>query len=284
MNKSRHAISLLFILPLGVFVFGCKSTELNCIWKDREIVIDGNHTDWKNTLTYIQKKDVSIGLMNDEKYLYICLVPTNLQVQDQMTRLGFTLWLDPKGGKNKTLGIHYPLGMTGSGMSPRDLGFGQRQGMGVTDTSRMRIQIEQSLSELEILGPEGGDVRRMGIDQIEGIDVEVGNFTGTFVYELKVPLMHDEEHPYAVGIENISSIGIGFETTEIDMQRMREGMLGRRGGMGGGGRDGGRMGGGRMGGGKRGGGMQRGGQPEMPKPLKVWIKAHLSEGTRPVSF
>ena len=202
-----------------------------------------------------------------------------------MVRLGFTIWLDGEGGKNKSFGIRYPLGMMKSGVSVRELGFGARQPKGELDVGRFRELMEQSLSELEIVGPEKNDVRRMSIEQVEGIDIEVGNTTGRFVYELKVPLDRDENHPYAVGVESMATVSIGFETAEIDMSEMRAGMEERMGGMRGGGRsDGGRTGGGRMGGGMRGGGVRGGTRPEMPEPLKVWIAVHLASDTSSVSF
>lgn len=281
----RVSILSFTMFLMTYFSMGCKKLELDSDWKDREITIDGDHADWENALSYVEDEEVSIGLMNDEEYLYICLVPSNRQMQNQMVRLGFTIWLDAEGGKNKRFGIRYPLGMMKSGVSVRELGFGGRQPMGEPDVSRFQELMEQSLLELEILGPEKNDVRRMSIEQVEGIDIDVGNINGTFVYELKVALAQDENHPYAIGVKSMPTIGIGFETAKIDMDEMRAEMQERMGGMRGGGRGGGgRTGGGRMGGDRRGGGMRGGTRPEMPKPLKVWTTVHLASDTSSVSF
>ena len=224
--------------------------------------------------------------MNDNEFLYVCLVPGDFQIQNQMVRLGFTLWLDPKGGKDKTLGIHYPLGMMNSGLSMTDLGFGPGRGMREPDPERMRTLVELSLSDLEILGPNKDDVRRMGVDQAEGLRVEIGNRTGTFVYELKVPLVVDEHHLYGIDAVEGSTLGVGFETTEIDREKMRQEMGERGGGMRGGGmRGGGIRGGGMRGGGRMGGGIREGGmRPGMAKPLKVWTKVILAPDSNTVSF
>lgn len=281
-GRSIDSCLRLFMLSFIVFLvtLGCKKLELSSDWKDREITIDGDHTDWVNALSYVEDKEVSIGLMNDEEYLYVCLVPGNRPMQSQIVRLGFTVWLDGEGGNKKNFGIRYPLGMMKSGVSVRELGFGGRKPEGELDVGRFGELMEQSLSELEIVGPEKNDVRRMNIEQVEGIDIEVGNTTGRFVYELKVPLVQGENHPYAVGVEGMSTIGIGFETAEIDRDEMRAGMQERMGGM----RGGGRSGGGRTGGGRMGGGMRGGARPEMPKPLKVWTTVHLAADTSSVSF
>jgi hypothetical protein len=270
------------ILTVSTMIFtGCKKNEFESQWRDREISIDGDHTDWKNSLTYVEDKNISIGLLNDEEFLYVCLVPGDFQIQNQMMRLGFTLWLDPEGGKDKTLGIHYPLGMMNSGLLMTELGFGSGRGMSEPDPERMRTLVERSLSDLEILGPDKDDVRRMGVDQAEGLRVEVGNRTGTFVYELKVPLVVDEHYLYGIDAVEGSTLGVGFETTEIDREKMRQEMGERGGGMRGGGmRGGGMRGGGRMGGGMRGGGVR----PGMAKPLKVWTKVILAPDSNTVSF
>jgi hypothetical protein len=52
------------------------------------------------------------------------------------------------------------------------------------------------------------------------------------VYELKIPLIPTEEHPYAIGTKTGDSIGIGLEAPKMDMSAMRDRMGG---GMGGGG-------------------------------------------------
>lgn len=275
-------ITVFLIFILITILSGCKKMVLKSHWLDREITIDGDHSDWKNRLTYIEKKDLSVGLINDEEYLYLCLVPGDRQVQNQIIKLGFTLWFDAKGTEEKTFGIRYPLGMMESGMSIRELGFGPDRFNDNLDTNRQYELLKMTLSELELLGPEKGDVQRIHIDQVESIEVEVGNRGGPFVYELKIPLVKDDAHPYYIDIGPRLMMTIGYETAEIDREKMMSGMKGRMGGMGGGIRGGGMSGRG-MGGGMR-GGMRGGNRFQKPEPLKGWIEVHLAKKQNEVSI
>jgi uncharacterized membrane protein YgcG len=100
----------------------------------------------------------------------------------------------------------------------------------------------------------------------------MGYFEGKLVYELRVPLVQDEKHPHAIGMDVSEPIGIGFETAELDREQIREKMGG---GMPSGGR--GMPGGGEKGGGGKSGGRgSRGG--EAPRRLELWTKVELASG------
>ena len=50
LSTSTTPYLLLFFVPLLFFVSGCTSYQMNSIWKDREIKIDGISTDWVGAL------------------------------------------------------------------------------------------------------------------------------------------------------------------------------------------------------------------------------------------
>lgn len=279
--KSRRSFRLFpsCIVALSILsLAGCGKLELNSAWRDREIAVDGVMTDWQNGMTYVEKANVAVGLFNDAEYMYLCLTPADRRIAAQMVGLGFTVWFDPEGGKNKTFGIHFPLGMQGRG---NPLMSRER----VQDPEQQRNMLEMMGNELEILGPGEGQRARMPIASAKGIEVKLGESEGRLVYELKVPLVRDTEHLYAIGTDTGQKIGIGFETSELDREQMRETMGRRGGGIGGMPPGGGRMppgggGRGRMGGG---GGMRPGGG--MPGPLELWAKVTLSsEGSWTTEF
>ena len=245
---------------------GCNEPELSSAWKDREITIDGKSGDWKNVVAYIEKTNAAVGLLNDELHLYVCLTTMDRITATQIAASGFTVWLDPEGGKKKTFGIRFPLGMQGSG-DPMKIKESLR------DPKKFRALFEDLGSEMEILGP-GKDQRvRTLRSTIEGIEVSTGYSEGRFVYELKLPLARNTAQRYGIGTDAGKTIGVGFETPELDREAMasqtkgqRGGGLGGRGGGGGGGKGG-------MGGGGK-GGMRPGGA--MPEPFELWTKVALS--------
>lgn len=270
-NKKGHSLNikrLLIAWATGILVFcavGCEEQKLNSSWLNREIVIDAKSDDWLDTLYYFESEMVSLGFFNDESHLYVCMLAEHPMLQMQIVGQGFTLWFDPEGGKEKAFGIKFPIGMR-SMHRPMD---SLRTQEGGPDREKMRQAFEESLADLEMLGP-GGARQRIPVKEAKGLEIKARNETGLFVYELKIPLKRDEEHPYAIGTEVGMEIGVGMDIPETDMDELREEMQGRAGG-----EVGMPPGGGRGG---MGGGMGRpGGQrPKMPNGLDVWASLQLS--------
>jgi len=123
------------------------------------------------------------------------------------------------------------------------------------------------LDQIEII--DEGEEERFLLEEVPGIEVDVGTVDSSLFYELKVPLNTAPGTPFGIGFQPDKSLGIGFETP-----RMKRPMNRSRGRMGGGMRGG--MGGGDMGGGSMGSrrpGM--GGRPQF-EPLKVWMEVKLA--------
>lgn len=266
MKSSLNTALALFLVVL--LLGGCGGTQaLQSEALDRDITVDGVSQDWQGALTPIEKKNLSLGLLNDGEYLYVALVSRDRQLISQMMSLGFTVWFDAKGGKERTFGIRFPLGLmaSGAGFSPR----AREQ-----DPEVRRQRFEESLMNMEIFDTEERSTRYM-VNTVQGIKVNARMDAGTLVYELQVPLRKSEAHAFAIGAEPGDIIGVGLETPEIDREGMRQ-QMGGRGGGGRGGRGGGGGGRGGMGGAGGGRGGQGGGQQQRPDPLKLWTTVTLA--------
>ncbi len=259
--SGRKPVMFSILILFSFLLVGCghSQLELNSNWRDREITVDGNNADWLGTMLFFEEDNVSVGLLNDENFLYICMIAEDQFMRTQVMRQGFTLWFDPDGGKEKTFGIKYPLGMQAGG---------RRMRIDEQSMERSRQAPRRPMIELEILGPGKDELKKMPIAEAKGIDIIVEFSSGMLVYELKVPLIQSEQYPYAIGAEAGSSVGIGFETPKMKRSDMRRQMSGGRGG-------GGTMGG--MRGGAGGRGMSGGGRrSQMPKSLKIWTVVQLA--------
>ncbi len=282
MRRDKTLISTVIVLLSAVLLQGCGGMKLESRWRDREISIDGMigspgevDREWAGARTALEDENVSVGLVNDEEYLYMSLVLGDASFGRQVVGMGFTLWFDPDGGNNREFGIRFPLGvgqsgfpLAGSGMpsfARPDVGSDREDG----DFEAHLQETLEAMTQLEILGPGERDRRKLHVHDAGGIDVEMGTSNGALVYELRVPLAGMVDHPYAIGAKPGSVIGVGLETPKIDVSAMRDEMKGR--GRGGGGRPGGGM----RGGGRPGGGMREM-RPEMPEPLNVWGKIRLA--------
>jgi len=267
--KKIMALQLTSVLSLLILV-NCSTLRLESNWKDRDIVLDGKGGDWLGAKYYFEDYALSVGLINDENFLYVSLMTENPMVRAQIMRQGLIVWLDPKGGKNKTFGVKYPLGRRadkpeGEMMDPQKL-------MDETTREEMMKKFMDTMSELEVLGKDEKVLAKMNIEEAEGIAVRLRDAAGTFVYELKVPLSSNSGYPYAVGVEAGDAVGVGILSPKLEMQRS--------GGMRGMPRGGGGMppGGMPVGGGMPGmGSMGR----FMPRQLKIWAKVQLASALMP---
>lgn len=276
-NRSYVLASIALLLTLALF--GCSTLQLNSKIRSREVVVDGKNTEWMGVMSYIEDDQISVGIVNDKDYIYVCMISENQFLRNQMMMQGFMVWFDPAGGKKKRFGIRFPRGWQ-SEMRERVLEGRERstepreRGQ---DPKRRQELFEKALAELDILGPEKDDYIRLPVREAKGIEVKLNASIGIIIYELKVPILCSEQHPYAVGVKVGDTIGIGMEIPRFNMSGMRR-RLG--GGMPGGGGRGGMPGGmGGRGGMDGGMGMRGGMGPRMPQGLKVWMKVQLASSS-----
>jgi hypothetical protein len=266
--KRYAAFLFLSFFPFFVHM-NCSMLQLESTWKEREIVLDGKGGDWLGAKYYFEDSGISVGLINDERYLYVSVMTENPMVRAQIMQQGLTVWLDPKGGKNKTFGIKYPLGRRGDEQEVEALD--PQKMMDEKAREEMMKKFKEAMSELEVLGPDERVLAKMDIEEAKGIIVRLRDAAGTFVYELRVPLSSSPEYPYAVGVEAGDVMGVGFLSPELEMRRP-PGMGGRSpvpgGGMEGPGGIGGMPGMGSM-------------SRFIPGQLKIWAKVQLASASMP---
>lgn len=261
--------TLLILLALGLV--GCTRVRTFTTQSrpaDREVIIDGRPDEWAGSMFFIEDEGISLGFLNDKNSFYICLRTEERPVQSQIMMAGLTVWFDPKGGKEKALGIKFPVGM-----SPDERLRPQGDIEEEEDEPRPRRPGGERLRELEIIRSGKDEPERLEVDEVKGIEVKILPSRAGLVYELKIPLVATAESPVAVGAEPGKTIGIGFETGKLEFGGTYRG----RGGIPGGGMP-------PMGGLIGRGGMARmrvGRDFEMPKEIKIWATVRLSSGENP---
>lgn len=272
--RAARCTRLLLLLLPPLVVAGCSKTyEFDSAWRDRAIIVDGNNEDWEGVTSYIDEAKIAVGILNDERFLYVNLVLWEPAQRMQAMGTGLTLWFDPEGGKEKTLGIRYPLGMEGGG----PFGGGRPGGGGPPgmrpdreDPEERREKFLEEATELEVLGPRDIDRHRYGLADAGGVEVRVNPSKDSLVYELKVPLQKGPSEKFALGVAAGEPIGVTLETPKMERPKMSGGPPG--GGMGGGRRPGGGM------------GMPGGGRGSPPEPIELRAKIRLAAApTSPVA-
>ncbi|MHB1686686.1 MAG: hypothetical protein ACYCVH_04840 [Ignavibacteriaceae bacterium] len=284
-------LTFLLILSSLVFINGCNNKIIQSHWKTGDIAIDGNDTDWGNTLIYNDKSNFLYGVQNDDKNLYLCFATNDPDLEANIVRMGLTVWFDRTGGDNQNFGIKYPLNFqdmnflrTRNDENQPRMRTGNEEPM---SAERLKQILSRKQNDLEIVGKNKDDVTRMTVSELKGIEVKMDFQNNTLVYEMKMPLSFSEGISYALNTDTSKTISIGLETGTIDLSKL-QGKGGRGGRSMGDDNSGGGMGAGEgdMGGGEQGegGGNYSGrrrapqGGAVMSQPFSFWAEVKLASG------
>jgi hypothetical protein len=94
-----------------LFITGC-SNSLAPVghYQDRSVVADGNADDWSTPLRFSNSEHTfQYSVTNDKRNVYICIITNNEATILRMLRSGMTIYFDPKGEKNKTTSLEFPV-------------------------------------------------------------------------------------------------------------------------------------------------------------------------------
>ena len=285
-RRRVSSVAGMIVVVAAAGVFAAERPQIDSHWRDRDVVIDGDNSEWAGPLRPLEEKHpIVMAAMNDGQFLYVVLSASDATVRRQILRQGLIVWFDPSGRDKKHFGVKFPVGLLAEGAAGRGRG-GVRRGPGGErppddpgSGDAARPDHPEPTNRLEVYGPQKDDAHSFVTDMAPGIAVKIGQVEGYLVYELKVPLARTADTPYAIEAKPGALIGFGLETPKME-RPVREGGggMGGFGGGGGMGGRGGRGGGGGMGG-RRGGGDRD--QPEQAKPLKSWATIQLAANHQP---
>ena len=263
----KKKIILLSVLVVAALLTGCNSIGLQSSWKDRKIVIDGNDEDWKDQKYYIRDKNITVGVMNDERYLYLCFYPSNRKLSERLIKQGLTIWFNGDDKKKKDFGIKFPLGLKDGvkERSKRDLNYKE------IEPKMIEKLMTDMFNKLEILDSNKNDEKIVEIKNLVGMEIALGVQKGVFVYELKIPYKYNQVYSATIGAEPGSKIYLNFETPEMDFEERSSQMDDRTGSMDQ------SMSGGKGGG--NGSGRKGGSEKQTSSSLNAWVQIQLATQT-----
>ena len=199
MTRTPYPILAAFVL-LSV---GCRSTtSVTSLAPEAPLVIDASTDEWGGHMTRVEDGLASIGIQDDAETVFIAFVTRDRPTIQRIVGTGFTVWLDPEGGRERRLGVRFPLGV------------GAGRGRGPTGEAPGGFQNAHGVQggPLEVIGLDGRP-GRYGPDQAQGIMVRADINADYFSYELAV----DRELLGPTG-----TLGVGFETEKVDEPRGQE--------------------------------------------------------------
>ena len=272
--------------------------KVKCVWKKNPVTIDGLNKEWIGYLNIIEKEAMALGVKRDEDFLYLGVLFSRGPKLQQVSKQGMIVWFDPEGGKQREIGVQFPLGQGEPGSFQDPANHGPEQNPQMNQTAEKRIP-EKTRFVFLVAEEDGESI--LEYLEAKNIEVQSDQLGQTLFYELKIPLNRSKDQPIGIGVRSDKKLGIGFEASWMEENRNDE--YYRR-------YDsaGGRMPGSRTSGGLNsglGGGIGSGipgsmntrmpgrrssiprsqtqylGRPVMPETLNVWIQVEDIEKTTP---
>jgi hypothetical protein len=257
---------IVFVLLFTTNVIsGCNNLKFESRWRDRDIFIDGLHDEWENVLMFSEEKRATVGFMNDDKYLYLCLMAADEHVLKQSLVSGFTVWFDGMGNREEKFGIRYPVGR----QFPKSNMVRKERSRSVHN--RISEMLEDQ-SELAIVRFDEEEKLNLSKADEYGISLKIDHYLGRFIYELRIPICLSDINQYAVVPKDNGTVKIGFELGKMEIRDSERRPPGDGRGLPGGKKPGG-------GAGRR--GPRGGNRPDRPEEFEIRIKVKLAK--KPIS-
>lgn len=210
---------ILGLLLLTIILSGCNHIEIQSLWKDFEIEIDGKDSDWDDAKIYIKDKNMVVAVANDNDYLYLCFYPTTNESVRQVLKQGISLWFNADGKKDRDNGISYPLPMSARNKLDKN---SKNQHMNrdnsgnpssTSEVEKMVHNIKLRNGEVKISTDSG--VSELPIPGLIGMEICMDAENGVFAYEAKIPL-NDPTASYSLGIEPGAEMMIGLRSEALE--------------------------------------------------------------------
>jgi len=157
-------------------------------YQDTPVVADGSADDWNLPLRFSNESyTLQYNVTNDNKNLYVCVLSRDPATQLRILRSGMTIYFDPKGDKNKDIGLHYPL------LKPADPEATRiRYGNGGTGDSKARkeeyLLQSDSYGTTGFAGIENGQFGVADPKSPFQVVMKLSNQDSLLVYEVVVPI------------------------------------------------------------------------------------------------
>ena len=147
--------------------------------------IDGQPTDWADSLRYDPTSKLQYQVLNDGRTVYLRLKVADQATQARVLRRGLTIWLDTTGRHQRQFGVRYPLG----GPPPPNQ-TAPDPNASLADRRLRRTLALAEMREMELLNYKGNKEPTL-TDALSPLGVKVAlgfNAQDDLIYELAVPL------------------------------------------------------------------------------------------------
>jgi hypothetical protein len=183
---------------LCLFFLGCnQAPRLPSGWSGEDkIHVDGSDADWNDRRFLLEEVPLTVSVVNDSNFLYLCAVTTDRQLQMRILRGGIELWIDPTGGASRFFGVRVPRANPEGIELPGGAGFGGNSKAPSDDHLARFFSELVGPRELFLLdSPRGSSVRTV-FSGDNPVQAQLRYRRGRLVYEARVPLQYSDSPSY----------------------------------------------------------------------------------------
>lgn len=189
--------NLILFFCLSLSFIGCGEKELESQWANKNFIIDGSSKDWDDfPLAYDEDLKFIYGIANNDTCLYLMARFNDRKIFHQLSRLGFTIWLNESNEKKETLGIHY--------INKLQRGFINK----FPNEAVRKPPTKFKNSGIFTLAESNSIVGGIDIKNIRGLQAEMKEEDGLCSFEMKIPLNKKEKMLHSLSIPNDGKIKI----------------------------------------------------------------------------
>lgn len=275
-------LKLLCLSIIAVFAVSCSSTKVQSDKFNTAIVVNGEKSDWlsntsKYTLHYFEDQNTTVGVTNDDNFVYFYLMTNNRANSMQILNLGLQVNIKSAAGEF-TFEFPEKRNMREVYMKRMESARGNEE----SGSEQSMFQDSSNMKNITIIDSHGEAIEkiphlhnRYGLEAAASMDEN-----NAVIYEFQVPILKDKSGNYGILPDDGKfSVEMKTEMPERNMKRKNQSIEDDPGGFGGvnGGMGGGMQGGmGGMGGGMRGGGAGRMGR-SMPEAFDLSFDVIMSK-------
>jgi hypothetical protein len=194
----------------------CGGPPVESVWRTGQIKIDGIPDEWQSSALVGVDKKMQYGIMNDDKYLYICVSTTDRSVAERMVRAGSTLWL--YGEKGMRFGLMFPGGHNPSGERHHGFGDERNQEDGSFTDNGLLEEINEVVQIYDADRQDMIPVKEVIAESL-GISARIRPTRNNCVLEIKIPLQKTIAFPYAICPDKSFIVPVTIEANELELPK-----------------------------------------------------------------
>lgn len=222
MKRIKSGFARLFFLAVLLAVLSqaiYARPKVKCVWKKNPVTIDGLNKEWIGFLNIIEKESMALGVKRDEDFLYLGVLFSRGPKLKQVSKQGMIVWFDPEGGKQRKIGVQFPLGQGEPGSFQDPINHGPKKNPPMNQTAE---KSKPEKTRFVFLVAEEDDESILEYLEAENIEVQSDQLGQTLFYELKIPLNRSKDQPIGIGVRSDKKLGIGFEASGMEEDRKNE--------------------------------------------------------------